>query len=58
MDVYPKADAPTTDNQWGKSFYRLKQEATCRNSTVGSDSQLQIGHWQADQLHLDCFMYS
>ena len=30
--------------QVGKSFYRLREGATCRNSTVSSDSHLEIGH--------------
>ena len=30
----------TTDNQWGKRFYRQKEGATCRNSTISSDSRL------------------
>ena len=42
-------------NQWGKSFYRQKEGATWRNSTVSSDSHLQIGHWWSDQSHLNCF---
>ena len=39
---------------------RLKTEggATCRNSTVSSDSHLQVGHRCSDQSHLDCFRYS
>ena len=36
---------PAPDNQWGKSFYRQKDRATCRNSIVNSDSHLQIGQW-------------
>ena len=36
---------PHTGNQWGKSFYRQKEGAACRNSIVSSDIHLQIGHW-------------
>ena len=36
-------------HQWGKSFYRQKEVATCRNSTVRSDSCLQISHQWSDQ---------
>ena len=28
--------SPTISNQWGKSFYRQKEGAPCRNSTVSS----------------------
>ena len=28
----------------GKSFYRCKEGATCRNNTVSSDSHLEVGH--------------
>ena len=27
----------------GKSFYRLREGVTCRNSTVSSDSHLEVG---------------
>ena len=47
-----------TGNQWGKSFYRQKEGATCRNSTGNSDSHLQIDHRWSDQSHLDYFRYS
>ena len=53
-----KGGSPSTDNQRGKSFYRLREGATCRNSTVCSYDHLQVGHWWSDQLHLDCFKYS
>ena len=49
---------PTPGNQWGKSFYRQKKGATCRNSTVSSDSHLQTGHRQSDQCHLNCLKYN
>ena len=42
----------------GKSFYRWREGATCRDSTVSSDSHLEIGHWWSDQRHPDCFKYS
>ena len=43
----------------GKRFLdRRAGRATCRNSTVSSDSHLQIGHQWSDQRHLDCFRYS
>ena len=48
MDVGPKASsspAPSTAlTIRGKSFYRQREGAICRNSTVSSDSQLEIGH--------------
>ena len=47
-----------TGSQWGKSFYRQKEGPTCRNSTVSSDSHLQIGHQWSDQCHLDCLRYN
>ena len=42
----------------GKSFYRRREGASCRDSTVGSDGHLEIGHWCSDQRHLGCFKYS
>ena len=36
----------------GKSFYRWREGAVGRNSTVSSDSHLEIGHWGSDQHHL------
>ena len=48
----------TAANQWGKSFYRQKNGDRCRNSTVNSDSNLQIDYQWSDQRHLDCFRYS
>ena len=53
-----KADPPITDSQWGKSFYRQKEGATSRNSTVSSDNQLHTDHRWSEQHHLDCFKYS
>ena len=44
--------------EWGESFYRQRGAvAICRNSTVISNSHLQIGHQWSDQHHLDCFQY-
>ena len=49
----------------GKNFYRQREGATCRNSTVSYDSHLEIGHWWSeighrwsDQHNLDCLRYS
>ena len=41
----------------GKSFYRQREGATGRNSTVSSDNHLEIGHWWSDQQHIDCFKW-
>ena len=41
----------------GKSFYRPREVAICRNSTVSSSSHLEIGHQWTGQRHLDCFKY-
>ena len=58
MNVCPKASsspAPSTAlTIRGKSFYRQREGAICRNSAVSSDSQLEIGHQGADQRH-PCF---
>ena len=55
-DICPKADSPPPGNQLGKSSYRqsVGGRAICRNSTVISDSHLQIGHQWSDQRHLGC----
>ena len=54
-----KGQLPSTTGQSvGKSFYRWREGATCRNSTVSSDSHLGIGHRWSDQRHLDCFKYN
>ena len=37
-DSYPQADSPHIENQWARDF-----TATCRNSTVSSDSHPKIG---------------
>ena len=51
---------PTPPNRQpvGKSFYRRREGATCRNSTVSSGRHLETGHRWSDQHHLDCFKYS
>ena len=49
---------PCTGNQWGKSFYKQKEGAPCRNSTVICNSHLKIGHPWSDQHYLGCFRYS
>ena len=49
---------PLPRQSGGKSFYRQREGATCRSSTVSSDSHLEIGHQWSDQRHLDCFRYS
>ena len=41
----------------GRSFYRLREVAICRNSTVSSNSHREIGHQWIGQRHLDCFKY-
>ena len=35
-------------SRWGKSFYRQKKRAMCRNITVSSDSHLQVGQQWSD----------
>ena len=39
----------------GQSFYRQREGAISRNSTVSSDSHLEICHQWSDQCHLFCF---
>ena len=41
-----------------KSIYRQREGVTCRNSTVSSESHLEIGHWWSNQCHLDGFKYN
>ena len=41
-----------------KSFYRLREGTTCRNSMVGSNSHLETGYQWPHQGHLDGFKYS
>ena len=41
------------------SFYRQREGATGRKSTISSDSHLEIGYqWSDHQCHLDCFSCS
>ena len=42
----------------GKSLYRLRKGARCRNSTGNPDSRLEVGRHWSDQRHLGCFRYS
>ena len=39
-------------------FQRLREAATCRNSTVHSNSHHEIGLWWSDGDHLHCFGYN
>lgn len=39
-------------------FHRLREAATCRNSTVHSNSHREIGLWWSDGHHLHCFGYN
>ena len=64
-DICPKANSthththtPSHRQSVGWSFYRPREGATCRKSTVNSDSHLEIGHRWSDQRHLDCFKYT
>ena len=41
-----------------KKFYIEREGATCRNSTVSSDSHVHIGCCWSDQCHLNCFRHS
>ena len=56
VDSCPLADSPSLTV--GKSSYRWWEGVTCRNSTVSSDSHLEVGHQQSDQRHRDGFRYS
>ena len=58
LDIRPKVNSPTLATSGARAFYRQKQEDTGRNSTVISESHLQIGLWWSDQHHLDCFRHS
>ena len=53
-DSYPKTDSPLYCQPVGKSFYKQREGATFRNSTVILDSHFEIGHQWSDQHHLDC----
>ena len=52
-----KGQFPTPPPTGGQELLQAEGGATCRNSTVSSDSHLEIGQW-SDQCHLDCFKYS
>ena len=52
VDVSPRANISSTGNQCGKTFYRRKEWAPCRTSTVSSNSYLQIGHRWSDHIIL------
>ena len=56
VDSWPVADYPSLTV--GKSSYRRWEGVTCRNSTVSSDSHLEVGHQQSDQRHRGGFRYS
>lgn len=43
---------PSNPQSLGKSFYRLREAATCSNSTVSSDSHREVILWRSDQCHL------
>ena len=43
-DICPKADSLLSGQSVEKSFYRLREGATCKSRIVGSDSHLEIGH--------------
>ena len=49
---------PTPCDDQGARALTDSEGATCRNSTVNSDSHLQIADWWSDQHQLDCFRYS
>ena len=53
-----KGRLPPTDSQWTRAFIDGGRGLPAENSTVGSDSHLEIGHWWSDERHLDCFKYS
>ena len=69
-DVRPKADShPLLATSRARAFIDRSDGgggggvSTCRNSTVSSDSRLQLGglhhlHQWSDQHHLGCFRYS
>ena len=50
-DVCPMAKALYWQSA-GERFYRQRRGATCRNSTVSSDSHPEVGHWWSDQRRL------
>ena len=53
MEACPKASSPISQSV-GKKFYRWREGATCRNSSVSSDRHLEVGHPWSDQHHLGC----
>ena len=53
MEACPKASSPISQSV-GKKFYRGREGATCRNSSVSSDRLLEVGHPWSDQHHLGC----
>lgn len=58
--ICPKANS-TLWQAGRESFYRQSCRGggtTCRNSTIISNSPLQLGHQWSDQHHLGCFKYS
>ena len=56
MDLYPRADSPhfPLATSGAKAFID-RRRARCRNSTINSDSNLQIDYQWSDQRHLGCF---
>ena len=66
VDVCSKADCltaspdpqPSPHREVRAFIDRSGRGATCRNSTVISNSRLQIGHQWSDQHHLGCFKFS
>ena len=59
VDPCPKTNSPHPQlTITGQELYRRREGATCRNSTVSSDSRPQTGPQGSDQHHLDCFQYS
>ena len=60
VNTYPKADFPQLLH-WqsvGKSFYRLREGAPCRNSQWALNSHLETDHRWSDQCHIGCVKYS
>ena len=48
---------PLTESWWARAFIDRGRGLHADNSTVSSDSYLEIGHWWSDQHRLDCFKY-
>ena len=61
-EICPKVNSfPAHDKQGVRAFIDRVgsgRGVTCRNSTVISNSHLQVGHQWSDQHHLGCFRYS